>query len=165
MKSLGSASPMAVWTPWFAWADILFKTAEMAMASGQVIGHRVQRMGQADLPLSARDAKEFTLMGREKLEAASESAQAMSQFWWRAQQQAASGMWAQVLGLGTAWWSLAGGGSAVPAGQGAAAWSKAWSEPWKQAAQWSLSPTGLLNQGLQPIHSRATANARRLGRR
>ncbi|RZL11936.1 MAG: hypothetical protein EOP40_00530 [Rubrivivax sp.] len=155
-------TPMAAWTPWFAWSEILFKSAEMMMASGQVIGHRVERMGRAGATPSARDVKEFTLMGQEKLEAAAESAQAMSLFWWQAQQQAGAKAFEQMLGMGTAWWSMAGGGAGA---RSPLTWSKAWGDPWKQAAQWSQSSTGLLNKGLQPIHSRATANARRLGRR
>lgn len=162
MSTFRSPSPMAAWTPWFAWSEIMFKSAEMMKASGQVIGHRVERMGRAGAAPSPRDVKEFTLMGQEKLEAAAESAQAMSLFWWRAQQQAGAKAFEQMLGMGTAWWSMAGGGAP---GRGTPGWSTAWAEPWRQAAQWSQSSTGLLNKGLQPIHSRATANARRLGRR
>jgi len=132
------------------------------MASGQVIGHRVERMGKAGATPSPRDVKEFTLMGQEKLEAAAESAQAMSLFWWRTQQQAGAKAFEQMMGMGTAWWSMAGGAGG---GRSPLAWSKAWADPWTQAVQWSQSSTGLLNKGLQPIHSRATANARRLGRR
>ena len=67
MSTSRSRSPMAAWTPWFAWSEILFKSAEMMMASGQVIGHRVERMGKAGVTPSPRDVKEFTLMGQEKL--------------------------------------------------------------------------------------------------
>lgn len=164
MASFAATSPTALWGPAFAWSELMFKSAEMMMASGQVIGHRVQRMGQAGLTPSPRDVREFTLMGQEKVAAVAESAQAMSAYWWSHQQQAATQAWQRMLTLNTHWWATMAGGSG--AGRGAA-WA-----PWVDAGKaaqawgpWAMSSTRLLSKGLLPIHSRATANARRLGSR
>jgi len=48
---------------------------EMATAAAQTIHDRTQRMARAGLSPSARDRKEFLLMGQEKLEAASDGFQ------------------------------------------------------------------------------------------
>jgi hypothetical protein len=62
------------------------KTWEMLLASGQVIGMRVNRMSRAGARPSARDRREFTRMGSEKLEAATQSGWAMAaqiqSAWW-----------------------------------------------------------------------------------
>src|SRR3712207_5497720 len=64
--------------PLLVWTGFALKNAEMLMASAQVIGHRTSRMAMAGVSPSARDRKEFVLMGQEKLEAAAESAQAVA---------------------------------------------------------------------------------------
>ncbi len=69
---------LAFSNPWMMWADFTVKAAEMMLASNQVIGVRVNRMAQAGSNPTARDRKEFMLMGTEKVRAASESALAMS---------------------------------------------------------------------------------------
>ena len=50
----------------------------MMLASAQVVGHRTGRMALAGPAPSARDRREFTLMGQEKIEAGAQSAQAMA---------------------------------------------------------------------------------------
>ena len=68
------------WTPWMAWADAAMAAGDMAVASSQVIAQRGARMAKSGwplVPLGARDAKEFTLMGTEKMQAAGEAALAM----------------------------------------------------------------------------------------
>ena len=64
--------------PFLIWTDLALKTGEMMLASAQVIGHRTGRMAAAGPKPSARDRREFTLMGEEKIKAAAESAQAMT---------------------------------------------------------------------------------------
>lgn len=61
------------WTPFTAWMDAAMSAGDMAMASAQVIARRGERMAGAKWPLSPRDAKEFTLMGTEKVQAAGEA--------------------------------------------------------------------------------------------
>lgn len=80
-----SSSPW-VFNPFTLWWQLGFKTFEMLLASGQVIGMRVGRMALAGPNPSARDRKEFTRMGAEKLEAAAHSglgmAAQMQKTWW-----------------------------------------------------------------------------------
>jgi hypothetical protein len=103
------------------WTDLALRTSEMLLASAQVIGHRTGRMATAGPSPNARDRKEFTRMGLEKVAAANESALAMGRQLTTAQMQAGLKIWTDMLRMSSA--------------------------------------------GLKPIHSRATANAKRLGRR
>ena len=115
--------------PFVVWNELAMKTGEMMLASAQVIGHRTHRMARAGPTPNARDRREFTLMGQEKLEAARESAFAMGSQIARMNSQ---------LGL-RAWQDMMAAGSTM------------------------LSMTAeLAGRGLKPIHSRATANAKRL---
>ena len=59
--------------PGLLWFDYAAKTAEMLLSSGFVINSRVNRLAKAGPLPSARDRKEFMLMGAEKAQAAQES--------------------------------------------------------------------------------------------
>ena len=72
-----SPTPLALFQPWTLWMQWAARSAEMWLAAGQVIGVRTQRMARAGHKPSARDRREFTLMGTEKLEAATKSWMAM----------------------------------------------------------------------------------------
>lgn len=63
--------------PFLLWTDLALRTGEMLAASAQVITHRTGRMAAAGPSPNARDRKEFTRMGLEKVEAANLSAMAM----------------------------------------------------------------------------------------
>ena len=65
-------------TAFMLWNTLAMKTAEMMLASAQVIGHRTGRMALAGPAPSARDRREFALMGQEKVEASAQSVQAMA---------------------------------------------------------------------------------------
>jgi hypothetical protein len=112
------------------------QTGELALAAPQVVAHRVTRMLLAGAQPSARDRREFTAMGAEKVAAFQESWMAMGMQAWRVQQQ-----------MAFAWW-------------------QALFTPWARARapQWPQAMMGVLGQGLAPVHRRAVANARRLGR-
>ena len=62
-----------LFNPGLLWFDYAAKTAEMLLSSGFVINSRVNRMAKAGPSPSARDRKEFMLMGAEKAQAAQES--------------------------------------------------------------------------------------------
>lgn len=66
-----------LFNPLALWMDLSLKTAEMLFASGLVIGTRVNRMQRAGPNPSARDRKEFTLMGAEKVKAMADSSLAV----------------------------------------------------------------------------------------
>lgn len=151
--------------PFMAWTRVAWKTGEMVLASVQVIQHRTGRMAAAGARPSARDRREFTLMGQEKIEASVESASAMA-----AQMMAMNAL------LGTrALKNMMTGAAALTslaasrtAGQGMARQVKLVRTIMQSAgitAQMSGAAARLAQHGLKPIHSRATANAKRLGRR
>lgn len=120
--------PPAAALPFVLWTDLALRTGEMLAASAQVIGHRTGRMVRAGPSPNARDRKEFTRMGLEKVAAANESAWAMGRQLGQA----------NLMHLGLDWW--------------------------KDLCQLSHVGAKVTQQGLKPIHSRATANAKRLRR-
>jgi hypothetical protein len=73
------------------------RAAELALAVPQVVAHRVARMAAAGPWPSARDRREFHLMGSEKVAAFHESWSAMWLQAWRAQMQFAMAL--------LQWWS------------------------------------------------------------
>ena len=95
----------------------------------------------AGLLPSARDRREFQLMGVEKIAAFSESWFAMSMAIWQANLALGSSMLAMTA---TPWL----GGPAAQAGS----WAR----------HWQSTMAAVLDKGFEPIHRTATANARRL---
>lgn len=118
------------------------QTAELALAAPQVVAHRLTRMALAGHTPSARDRKEFHLMGAEKVAAFQESWMAMAMQAWRVQMQ----MWTSAM---QAFW--------MP-------WGRVMPTSGQAMAQWQRAALGILGQGMAPVHRRAVANAKRLGR-
>lgn len=145
------------WTPWF---DLARQTSEMLTASAQVIGHRTRRLARAGVQPSERDRREFTRMGQEKIAAAAESARAMAREmlaihlrWGRLGfEQALAGMSAAMSPIGSR--------SAAKALRRQTALADA---ALVRSGQLASSMVRGAQKGLRPVHSRATANARRLG--
>lgn len=117
------------------------KTAELALATPQVMAHRLTRMALAGHTPSARDRKEFHLMGAEKVAAFQESWMAMGLQVWQVQMQ----MWTSTM---QAFW--------MP-------WGRTAPGSGNVMAQWQKATLGILGQGMAPVHRRAVANAKRLG--
>lgn len=118
------------------------QAVELALAAPQVVAHRTMRMALAGTSPSARDQREFWLMGTEKALALGESWMAMFAEAARVNQQIA-------LSMMRAFW--------FP-----------WLSPLPTLAQGSArlqkAALGVLGKGIGPVHRRATGNARRLGR-
>lgn len=141
------------------------KTGEMMLASAQVINHRTGRIAAAGLTPDSRDRREFTLMGQEKIAAASESAQAVAARMLNLNQQMSTLAFNQLV-AGTA------GIMSVATARTMAQSSKAQAElvrdtmssSAKAASQLADSVARIAHQGLKPVHSRATANAKRLAK-
>jgi hypothetical protein len=116
----------------------------LSVAVPQVVAHRVSRMAAASPTPSARDRREFTQMGAEKVAAFYESWAAMGQATLRAQQSMLQSMWrgAALMPLG-----LARPSSLLPT-----------------PAALTAHAMRIASQGLAPVHKRATGNAKRLGR-
>jgi hypothetical protein len=151
--------------PFILWSSLAVKTAEMMMASSQVIRHRTGRIASAGLLPDERDRREFHLMGQEKLEATAESLQAIGLRVLSFQQQFAMLAFRQMVAAATGWMSLAGSRTLA---QSAQAQGELVRNTMSHSAA-TLSHVGdsvarVAHKGLKPIHSRATANARRLAR-
>ena len=123
-------------------SSLTVKATELAVAVPQVIGHRVTRMALAGPKLSARDRKEFQGMVAEKHAAFSQSWSAMATQAVLANQALAGTMFKSFL-------------------------SVARGEPPSAAASMAhlqRSALSILSKGLAPVHRKAVANAKRLGR-
>ena len=118
------------------------QAAEIALAAPQVIAHRLTRIALAGPRLSERDRKEFELMVAEKNAAFSEAWQAMATHGARANQALAASFFKSFIGV-------AHGKRPSPA---------------RSAAQLHHAALGILGKGLAPLHRKAVANAKRLGR-
>ncbi len=140
------------------WFDLVFSTAEMMWASAYVIAYRVGRMLIAGVTPGARDQREFTLMGQEKLEAAADSATAMTVYLTTMSSQ----LWAQLI---EQWLettkAMASSGTAFKALGHQDLIVRNMVKSRDTASRLSLSGVALAQHGLKPIHARATANARR----
>ena len=151
--------------PFLVWTRLAWKTGEMMLASAQVIQHRTGRMAVAGAKPSARDRHEFALMGQEKIEAGIESASAMA-----AQAMAMNPLLGtravkNMMTGAAALMSLATSQTASQAMARHAKVVRIMAQSAGTTAQVSGAAARLAQQGLKPIHSRATANAKRLGRR
>lgn len=129
----------APFLPAFLWAQAAMMTMQMLGASAEVIGKRTSRMVAAGPTPNARDRAEFTRMVTEKVDA-------FSQAGMRAMKD---GMALQ--GEMTKLWLSAFSGSS---GQ----WQKNLESTQALSARTARAWTNVL----QPVHSKATANARRL---
>ncbi|MBZ8140733.1 hypothetical protein CLD22_12580 [Rubrivivax gelatinosus] len=114
-------------------------SAELAFAVPQVVAHRLARMAFAGPSLSARDRREFSGMVSEK-------------------GTAFAGAW-----MGMGWQMLR-----VQQQMGLAMWRACWA-PWLGrdgglARQWLAAAPSVMAAGLAPVHRKAVANAKRLGR-
>jgi hypothetical protein len=148
--------------PLMLWTDVAVKTGEMLVSSGSVIQARTQRMAAAGLAPSPADVAEFTLMGQEKLDAASQSGAAMAvqlhntqaaltthvvQNWFAS----VSALFAMVFSTTPAQ-ALERHGAFVDAATRSAA----------TVSQLSSASARIAQRALKPIHAKATSNARRL---
>jgi hypothetical protein len=135
------------------------KAAELAIAAPQVIALRTGRMLAAGAVPAARDRRELARMSTEKVQAFSESITAMAAQIYRTNQE-----WSLLVlrqwwtACTRSWLSLAGG--ALRPGISFAPLSRA------VVTQKRLqrSAANVIEKGVNPVHKRATANARRLSR-
>jgi hypothetical protein len=151
--------------PFMLWTDLATKTLEMMLASAQVIGHRTGRMARAGPALSARDRREFALMGQEKIEAGAQSAQAMAAHMMTMSQPWAALAFRHILRNSAALMSLASSRTPSQLIARQASLARALGQSAVSIADVSKDATKLVHRGLKPIHAKATANARRLGKR
>ena len=152
--------------PFLMWSRLAWKTGEMAMASAQVIGTRTSRLALAGSMPSARDQREFALMGQEKGETALKSAQAMGVPMLMLSQQVAALAFKQMLLASAALMSIA---TSRTAAESVDRQSKlvrdTMSGSLVAASKLSGSTARLARRALKPVHTRVSGNARRLTKR
>lgn len=151
--------------PFLIWADLALKTGEIMLASAQVIAHRTARMAAAGSKPSSRDRREFALMGQEKIGAATKSAQGIAAHMLTVDPFLVARAVQQSLAGAAAMMSLAGSRTASQAIARQARLAHVMARSVRTASRISASSARLAHRGLKPIHSRATANAKRLGKR
>lgn len=151
--------------PFLLWTRVGWKTGEMMLASAQVIRHRTGRMAAAGATPSARDRREFALMGQEKIEAGVESASAMAAQMMRMNPLLGSRAFGHMMAGAAAVMSLAASRTASQAMARHVRLVRTMMESAPATTQLSGATARLAQRGLKPIHSRATANAKRLGKR
>lgn len=151
--------------PFLLWTHLAWKTGEMMLASAQVVHHRTSRIAAAGATPSARDRREFALMGQEKIEAAVESASAMAAQMMRMNPLLGPRAFGRMMAGAAAVMSLAASRTAGQAMARHAKLVRTMRESATTTAQLSGATARLAQRGLKPIHARATANARRLGKR
>ena len=151
--------------PFMVWSDLATKTLEMMLASAQVIGHRTSRMALAGAAPNARDRREIALMGQEKVEAGARSAQAMAAHMMTVSQPWGALAFRHIPRNSAAFMSLASSQTPSQLIARQAALARALGQSAVSMANVSKSATKLAHRGLKPIHAKATANAKRLGKR
>lgn len=152
-------------TPFSLWTDLAMQTTGMMLASAEVINHRTTRLAQASIPPNARDAAEFTLMGQEKLEAATESMQAATLAMMAFSPFAAMKMFNEMAAVQADMFHLATSSSLPAAISRHQKLGRSWQKAAHSAASLSDQTANAALDTLRPIHSRATANAKRLSKR
>ena len=152
--------------PLLMWSRLVWRASEMAIASSQVIGHRMQRLSLAGPIPNARDQREFALMGREKGEAALESSQAVGVPLLVMTHQFASFAFKQMFDASTALLSIA--TSRTPA-ESVERQSKLVQDTLTSsvaaASKLSGSAAKVARIALKPVHARVKGNVTRLGKR
>ncbi len=138
----------------------------MATGSAQVIGHRTRRLALAGSVPSARDQREFALMGQEKSEAALESAHAVGVRMLMLNQQFAALVFKQMLSASATLMSIA---ASRTAAESVDRQSKLVRDTMTSsvvaASKLSGATAQLARRALKPVHTRVSGNLRRRGKR
>lgn len=158
-----SLSAMPV-NPFGLWLDLSLKATEMMVASSQVVAHRTGRMMAASIPPSEKDSREFTFMGAEKSEAAMESYMAMMKNMMSINPLTAAKSFQNMSGLSQDMWKLAASQTPGEMMTRGVKLSQSMTRAGKSASAASNKVAKLALDGMKPVHARAVANAKRLGK-
>jgi hypothetical protein len=151
--------------PFLSWTTFALKSAEMSTAAAQVIALRVGRMMAAGPNPSAADRREMARMGTEKVDAFSRAGVALAGGMTPAAMSVgvqALEAWMAILGAGA---RLASAGSLQQAARQQRALAKAVVRHAPAVRRGSQTAATIAHATLAPVHSKATANAKRLARR
>lgn len=147
------------------WSRLGWAAGEMIVAAAQVIGHRTRRFAFAGSVLSARDQREFALMGQEKGEAALEASQAAGVSLMRLNQQFAALAFKQMLSTSASLTSIsASRTSSESVGRQSNLLRNTMNGYAVAASKLSGSTAQLARRALKPVHTRVNGNLKRLGR-
>jgi hypothetical protein len=134
------------------------------VASSQVIGTRLGQMARAGANPSPRDIKEFTLMGSEKVQAATQSGIAVAARLQSANYQLMARGWQQWVANVSNMGALASSRTFGEALSGQSRLLKSLARSGPTHSRLSSDTARLFSAALEPVHIAATANARRLAR-
>ena len=152
--------------PFLMWSRLAWKTGEMALASAQVIGLRTKRIALAGSVPSARDQREFTLMGQEKGADAMESAQAVGARILMLNQQFAAFAFTQMLSASASLMSIAASRTSAESVERQSKLARdTMAGSIVATSKLSGSTAQLARRALKPVHARVSANVRRLGKK
>jgi hypothetical protein len=144
------------------WWQVATDLSETLSAANKVVGYRTALMAMAGPVPNARDRHEFSLMSREKIEAASESVQAMGKGFMTLGMDLAMETSRQLWAASAATVALSSSGTTAQWLQHQAALLKVAAECPPVPLQLASSAAHLVRESLAPIRDRATANAKRL---
>ena len=162
MKSRSPTAPLA--NPYLLWGTLGAKAMQMSVAAAQVIAIRTTRMAAAGLNPSAADRREMTLMGAEKVDAFSRAGQALA----TGSATLLAGMAGQAFKTGL---DVFGGATRLAASrtlpqtmarQRQLADALLRGAPAARHGAASDATARLAHRALDPVHRKATANAKRL---
>jgi hypothetical protein len=152
-------------SPFGLWWGVAQTTSEMMMASAQVVNHRLTQMSNSDLIPNAKDQKEFNLMSQEKVDAVSESMMAMSKYWFNLNHTMGQAAVNQMFSISNDLTSLASSTSPSEALTRQMKLADSLSQSALTASKFSQDMATMTAHGLKPVHKRAVANAKRLGKK
>jgi hypothetical protein len=147
-----------------SWLRLATSYAEMTTAATEVVARRTHRMATTGPKPSARDRREFALMGQEKVDAAAQSALAVGSELWRMNHRWAMQAWFATLAASTDLLSLAGSRTATQVLARQRRLARTLRRAVPTASGLSTATAALTGAALKPVHSRATRNAIRLRR-
>ncbi len=150
--------------PFFAWANLAYKTGELMFASAQVVRHRSHRIATSGPSPSRRDRREFALMGQEKLIGFGESAAAMTASM-PAYQRLAVTTFAHGVAANAAMLSLWNSRNATEAVARQIRLAQTMARATSTLGRLSSSAASLTLTGVEPLSRIAKANSRRLRKR
>jgi len=159
-------TPVAFLNPFVIWSQLAWKSTEMLFSSAQVIQHRTKAIAAAGHRPSAGDRRELNRMWQEKLAAAGESA-----FWTGAELakmnvEIGTRVVQEVVRLTLGMWGIAlSKGAAQRLLRQQSMLSGSAARSLAHAVRLSESSGKLAHRALEPVHRRATRNAKRLGRK
>jgi len=147
-----------------SWLTLARTYTEMMTAAMEVVAHRTRRMTTAGGRPNARDRRELALMVQEKIDAAAQSAYAVSSGLLRMNHRSAMQAGLAMLEASTNALSLAGSRTAAQAVARQVRLGRSLQRTVPKIAALSTATTSLASAALKPVHSRATRNAIRLRR-